>query len=123
MSRAPARREPVGSRSSLGSGSVVGNYTLQEVLGQGTFGEVLLAVERNTRESVAVKVLERDKIADDDARQRLANEITILHRVHHAHLLQLLEVKIRRAAPLGPTHRLTLTPPTPQVTECDQLIQ
>jgi len=90
MSRAPARREPGGRNS--GAQTVVGNYTLLEVLGQGTFGEVLLAVERNTRESVAVKVLERDKIADDDARQRLANEITILHRVHHAHLLQLLEV-------------------------------
>lgn len=91
-SRAPQRgREAVPSRQSQGL-QTVGNYTLLEVLGQGTFGEVLLAVERHTRESVAVKVLERDKICDDDARQRLANEITILHRVHHANLLQLLEV-------------------------------
>jgi len=91
MSRASGRREPSSSRQSGGPQSV-GNYTLLEVLGQGTFGEVLLAVERHTHESVAVKVLERDKIADDDARQRLANEISILHRVHHTHLLQLLEV-------------------------------
>tara|TARA_B100000795_G_C22571977_1_gene350441 strand:- start:383 stop:514 length:132 start_codon:yes stop_codon:yes gene_type:complete len=35
----------------------VGNYTLLETVGQGTFGEVMLAMERHTRESVAVKVL------------------------------------------------------------------
>lgn len=90
MSRSSARREPSSARSA--APKTVGNYTLLQVLGQGTFGEVLLAFERQTRESVAVKVLERDKISDDDARQRLANEISILHRVHHAHLLQLLEV-------------------------------
>jgi serine/threonine protein kinase len=91
MSRSSARREPSGARNA-GGPKAVGNYTLLDVLGQGTFGEVLLGVERHTREPVAVKVLEWDKICDDDARQRLANEISILHRVHHAHLLQLLEV-------------------------------
>ena len=67
------------------------NYTLLETVGQGTFGEVLLAMERHTRESVAVKVLEKDKIRDDDARQRLMNEIAILHHVQHPNLLHLLE--------------------------------
>ena len=86
-SPAPGRPKPDGGR--LGQ---VGNYTLLECVGQGTFGEVMLGVERHTRESVAVKILERDKITDVDARQRLANEIQILHRVHHANLLQLLEV-------------------------------
>ena len=70
----------------------VGNYTLLEVVGQGTFGEVWSAVERHTRESVAVKILEKEKIVDDDARQRLINEIAILQRVQHTHLVQLLEV-------------------------------
>ena len=69
----------------------VGNYTLLETVGQGTFGEVMLAMERHTRESVAVKVLEKDKITDDDAKQRLMNEIAILHRVQHPNLLHLLE--------------------------------
>jgi 5'-AMP-activated protein kinase catalytic alpha subunit len=62
------------------------------VVGQGTFGEVWSAVERHTRESVAVKILEKDKITDDDARQRLVNEIAILQRVQHSNLVQLLEV-------------------------------
>jgi serine/threonine protein kinase len=69
----------------------VGNYTQLETVGQGTFGEVMLAMERHTRESVAVKVLEKCKITDDDARQRLMNEIAILHRVQHPNLLHLLE--------------------------------
>ena len=70
----------------------VGNYTLLEVVGQGTFGEVWSAVERHTRESVAVKILEKEKIVDEDARQRLVNEIAILQRVSHNNLVQLLEV-------------------------------
>ena len=49
-------------------------------------------MERHTRESVAVKILEKDKITDDDARQRLVNEIAILQRVQHNNLVQLLEV-------------------------------
>ena len=78
--------------SHAGGHKTVGNYTLLEPIGQGTFGEVMLAVERHTRESVAVKILEKEKITDDDARQRLINEIAILHRVQHANLVQLLEV-------------------------------
>ena len=70
----------------------VGNYTLLETIGNGTFGEVMLAVERHTRESVAVKILEKDKIVDEDARTRLMNEIAILHRVQHPKVLHLLEV-------------------------------
>ena len=71
---------------------MAGSYTLVETVGQGTFGEVMLAKERHTRESVAVKILEKSKIVDDDARQRLVNEILILQRVQHANLVQLLEV-------------------------------
>ena len=78
-----------GSTSGL---QTVGNYTLLETIGNGTFGEVMLAVERHTRESVAVKILEKEKIVDDDARQRLINEIAILQRVQHNNLVQLLEV-------------------------------
>ena len=71
---------------------MVGNYALQDTVGQGTFGEVMHAIERHTRESVAVKILQKDKITDEDARQRLINEIAILHRVQHPNLVQLLEV-------------------------------
>ena len=78
-----------GSTSGL---QTVGNYTLLETIGNGTFGEVMLAVERHTRESVAVKILEKDKIVDEDARTRLMNEIAILHRVQHPKVLHLLEV-------------------------------
>lgn len=78
--------------STVRRGETIGNYSILETVGHGTFGEVMLAVERHTRESVAIKVLERKKIADDEARQRLANEVAILQRVHHTNLLQLLEV-------------------------------
>ena len=85
----PPMAKDEGSTSGL---QTVGNYTLLETIGNGTFGEVMLAVERHTRESVAVKILEKDKIVDEDARTRLMNEIAILHRVQHPKVLHLLEV-------------------------------
>lgn len=100
----------------------VSNYTLLETVGQGTFGEVMLAVERHTRESVAVKILEKDKITDDDARQRLVNEIAILHRVQHPNLVQVCAVGVspdglhdlmppRATLPPAVAHTLSRPPP------------
>ena len=44
--------------------SIVGNYKIEKTIGQGTFGKVKLAVHLLTGEKVAVKILEKDRIAD-----------------------------------------------------------
>lgn len=42
----------------------MGNYTLEQTLGKGTFGKVKLARHRQTGEFVAIKILEKSKIAE-----------------------------------------------------------
>lgn len=40
----------------------VGKYDLYKTLGQGSFGKVKYAVNRETNEAVAIKILDKDKI-------------------------------------------------------------
>ena len=63
--------------------------TLLEVIGQGTFGEVWSAVERHTRESVAVKILEKSRIREVADVERVAREVHILKLIRHPHIIQL----------------------------------
>lgn len=40
----------------------VGKYELGRTLGEGTFGKVKYAIDTETNQAVAIKVLEKDKI-------------------------------------------------------------
>jgi 5'-AMP-activated protein kinase catalytic alpha subunit len=70
----------------------LGNYRLGETLGKGTFGKVYLGTHLITKELVAVKVLDKSKIEDEDDRTRIIREIEILRMVRHPNICQLYEV-------------------------------
>lgn len=61
-------------------------------LGKGTFGKVKVGTHILTGEKVAVKILEKDKIADVSDVERVAREIHILKIVRHPHVVQLYEI-------------------------------
>lgn len=54
------------------------SYLVGRTLGQGTFGKVKLAVHILTGEQVAIKVLEKDKMVDEEDIARVSREIQIL---------------------------------------------
>ena len=56
-------------------------------LGKGTFGKVRVGTHLLTDEKVAVKILEKDKIADVSDVERVAREIHILKIVRHPHVV------------------------------------
>ena len=56
-------------------------------LGKGTFGKVKVGTHVLTGEKVAVKILEKDKIADVSDVERVAREIHILKIVRHPHVV------------------------------------
>jgi serine/threonine protein kinase len=70
----------------------VGHYILGKTIGEGTFGKVKLGTHILTGETVAVKILEREKIKEIADVQRVAREIHILKRVQHPHIIQLYEI-------------------------------
>ena len=58
-----------------------------------------------TNESVAIKILEKDKIKDKSDVERVTREINILKKVRHPNVIQLYEVS---GPPLS--RKLTVTP-------------
>lgn len=67
-------------------------FVLGEKLGQGTFGKVRLATHVITGEKVAIKILEKDKIFQQEDKDRVEKEIKILKMIRHNNLIQLYQV-------------------------------
>jgi 5'-AMP-activated protein kinase catalytic alpha subunit len=63
-----------------------------KTLGEGTFGKVRLGTHTLTGEKVAIKILEKDKIAEKADVQRVTREIQILKIVRHPNVIQLYEI-------------------------------
>ena len=69
----------------------VANYILSNTIGKGTFSTVKLGIHLPTQKKVAIKILEKDKIKDDDDLERIGREIHILTVLRHPNIAQLYE--------------------------------
>ncbi|KAI9350474.1 kinase-like domain-containing protein [Zopfochytrium polystomum] len=70
----------------------IGNYTLVETLGVGSFGKVKLGVHSVTGHKVAMKIVNRKRIANMDMVGRVKREIQYLKQLRHPHIIKLYEV-------------------------------
>ena len=66
-------------------------YKVGKAIGEGAFGFVRVAQQRLSKELVAVKTFEKNRLRDASARRRLDNEIRVLQRVRHPHIVRLFE--------------------------------
>jgi tetratricopeptide (TPR) repeat protein len=66
-------------------------YTVDAVLGQGGVGVVYRARDAETGHVVAVKLLDRAHMYNEKATLRFRREAAILQRLHHPHIVRLLE--------------------------------
>lgn len=66
------------------------NYKLGEVLGQGAYSTVKLAIHKYKHTKVAVKIVNRQDLstADEDL---LKQEVSIMQRLQHNHIIQLFD--------------------------------
>ena len=69
--------------------SSVCEFILGQKLGGGTFGTVRLAINRQTNEKVAIKILDKTKMTNYDDKKRLEKEINILKKIHHPNIVKL----------------------------------
>ncbi|CAG8543697.1 13389_t:CDS:10 [Ambispora leptoticha] len=70
----------------------IGQYNVLQTLGVGSFGKVKLAVHSVTGHKVAMKFINRKKIANLDMVGRVKREIQYLKLLRHPHIIKLYEV-------------------------------
>jgi serine/threonine protein kinase len=69
------------------------HYDFGPILGEGNFSSVNLCQHRITRESVAIKVLEKNRIKNHEDLERIGREIRIMRKVRHPHIIQFYEIQ------------------------------
>ncbi|OWF35294.1 NUAK family SNF1-like kinase 1 [Mizuhopecten yessoensis] len=67
-------------------------FELIKTLGEGSYGKVKLAIEKSTKEQVAIKYIKKGKINDDTDLTRLRREIRILSSLNHPNIVNVREV-------------------------------
>ncbi|KAI9247178.1 kinase-like domain-containing protein [Phascolomyces articulosus] len=70
----------------------LGQYTIIKTIGTGSFGKVKLAVHGITGQKVALKIINKKKIASMDLGGRVKREIQYLKLLRHPHIIKLYEV-------------------------------
>merc|ERR1711915_995843 len=69
-----------------------GKYELGKLLGQGTFAKVYHARNTKTGESVAIKVMDKEKILKVGMMDQIKREISVMRLVRHPNIVRLYEV-------------------------------
>ena len=67
-------------------------YEIGKLLGQGTFAKVYHARNIVTSQSVAIKVIDKDKIFKVGLMEQIKREISVMKLVRHPNIVQLYEV-------------------------------
>ena len=70
----------------------IGKFVMGKTLGEGTFGRVKEAVNTQTGERVAIKILDKDKITKQQMGLQVKKEISIMKMVRHENVVFLKEV-------------------------------
>eukprot|EP01039_Chlorochromonas_danica_P004330 gene4330-4751_t len=70
----------------------VGKYELGRSLGEGTFGKVKYAIDTETNEAVAIKILDKEKIQKQNMGNQIKKEISIMKMVKHKNIVGMIEV-------------------------------
>lgn len=70
----------------------IGHYILMETLGTGSFGKVKKARHQLTGHTVAIKILNRNKIKSLDVVSKIRREIQNLKLFRHPHIIKLYQV-------------------------------
>ena len=68
------------------------NYEILSIIGEGTFGVVKLGEVKSTGEKVAIKILEKKKMASQDDKERVEREIEILKKINHINVIKIIKI-------------------------------
>jgi len=70
---------------------MIGNYYVVKTVGQGSYGKVKLACHKDTKENVAIKILQKTKMKPQEL-DRARRETDILRQLKHPSIARLIDV-------------------------------
>lgn len=71
---------------------LIDDYIIKHTIGKGTFGKVKIGVHSPTNEDIAIKILEKNKITDNDDMIRIEREMKISKSLNHLNIVKIFEV-------------------------------
>ena len=71
---------------------IIGYYKIKNTIGKGTFGKVKLGIYSPTKEIVAIKILEKNKLKDNDDKIRIKREFEMLSKFEHKNIILVSEI-------------------------------
>ena len=74
------------------NGKTLCDFIIKEKIGEGTFSTVKVAINQQTNEKVAIKIMQKNKIILDEDKTRLKREIQVLKILRHPNLVHLYSV-------------------------------
>ena len=69
----------------------IGDYQIKKTIGEGAFSKVKLAIHKQTKQYVAIKVLDKQKVPKNDL-ERFTREMQILISLKHPNVIQVNEI-------------------------------
>lgn len=66
-------------------------YNIQGNLGQGSYGTVVSAIKKSSGDERAIKIINKFKLKTEAARQKIMNEVEILRKLDHPHIVKVYE--------------------------------
>ncbi|KAF2538404.1 hypothetical protein F2Q68_00022259, partial [Brassica cretica] len=70
----------------------VGKYEVGKTIGQGSFAKVRYAKNTETGESVALKILDKEKVLKNKMSEQIRREISTMKLINHPNVVRLYEV-------------------------------
>ena len=65
------------------------DFIIKQVIGEGTFATVSLAINKQTKEQVAIKIMDKSKLVQKADRIRVDREIKVLKNLRHPNIIHL----------------------------------
>ena len=86
--KAESQDRPKEANKPAGS-SKLDNYTIKNIIGEGAFGEVSLAIEREKNRKVAIKAVSIMKICELNKERHILREKELLNELKHPNIIEL----------------------------------
>ena len=72
-------------------GKRIDNYILEKELGRGVCGLVFKAIDVTTKEPYAVKIIEKQKVKENNLERFLETEVKIMYEIDHPNIMRLVK--------------------------------